>query len=391
MTRESRQITYLILFRVSRSLAAGMIALTLPYLILTALKYGPLKLGVLYTTGALASAGLGLGFGFLADTWGRKKTLFLVGVLLPVSSLLVFLSGRFHVLLLASALGGYSATGSLAGGGVGGAAQPIQSAVLSDLVEPGRRTRYFSLLTFLSGLFAALGALLARYVEIHETFLLATLIAAGGIVFLIPLRPARMRANLRRLRSKLTIGKFTLTGILNGLSQGMVMPYLIPFFVLAYHVPKPSMAAYAFASGGLAALALLAAPRLERRLGFVRSVAATRGLGAGLLLLLPLTHFLPAALAIYVLTPSLRVAAVPVQQAALSEMVAVDELGRAWGINQVARLTASSAGISLSGYLFEMDVLPLPFFLYGLVVAVNLYLYFRFFSANPVDERWRES
>lgn len=390
MTRESRQVTYLILFRVSRSLAAGMIALTLPYLALTALKYGPLKLGVLYTTGALASAGLGLGFGFLADTWGRKKTLFVVGVLLPASSLLVFLSASFHVLMLASALGGYSATGSLAGGGVGGAGQPIQSAVVADLIEPGRRTRIFSLLTFLSGIFAAVGALAARYIPIRETFLVATLLAACGIAFLIPLRPARMRANPRRLKSKLTIGKFTLTGILNGVSQGMVMPYLIPFFVLAYHVPKSSMAAYAFASGGLASLALLGAPRLERRLGFVRSIASTRGLGAGFLALLPLVHFLPAALVIYILTPSLRVAAVPVQQAALSEMVADDELGRAWGINQVARLAASSGGISLSGYLFEIEALPVPFFLYGLVVGVNLFLYFRFFAGNPVDARWRK-
>ncbi len=390
MSKQSRQVTYLILFRIARSLAAGMIALTLPYLVLTWLRYGPLKLGVLYTTGALASAGLGLGFGFLADTWGRKKTLFLVGVLLPISSLLVFFSGRFHILMLASALGGYSATGSLAGGGVGGAGQPIQSAVVVDLVEPGRRTRIFSLLTFLSGIFAAVGALLARYLGIHETFLVATLLAAGGIVFLIPLRPAHMRANPRRLKSKLTIGKFTLTGILNGLSQGMVMPYLIPFFVLVYHVPKASMAAYAFGSGSLAALALLAAPHLEHRLGFVRSIASTRGLGAGLLLLLPLVHLLPLALAIYVLTPSLRVAAVPVQQAALSEMVSGDELGRAWGINQVARLAASSGGISLSGYLFEIEALPVPFFLYALVVAVNMGLYFRFFAGNPVDARWRE-
>jgi MFS family permease len=389
MADESRQIILLIFFRITRSIAAGMISLAFPYLVLTTLHYGPLKLGVLYTAAAIATAVLGLLFGFLADVWGRKRTLVLVGVLVPASSALVCLSGQFGVLMAASILGGYSATGSLAGGGVGGAAQPIQSAVVADLTSPRTRTRYFAVLTFISGVFAAFGAFLVRFFGIHQTFWAATVVSFLGLGFLAPLRSGRIKGNPRRLESRRTIGKFTLTGILNGFSQGLVTPFLIPFFVLVFHVPKEQMAVYAFASGLLASFSILAAPRLEARLGFVQSIAVTRGLGALLLAILPFSKFLAVALAIYVLTPGLRIMALPVQQTALTEMVERDEVGRALGINQVARLASSAGAIAFTGAMFDISEIPLPFLLYGAVMAANIYLYFRFFGLNSVDDRAR--
>jgi len=377
------QLILLALFRMSRSIAAGMITIAFPYLVLRDRHYSPLQLGLLYTSAAVATAVLGLLFGFLTDSWGRSKTLFLVGLLLPVSSILVFITSGLPALFVATSLGGYSATGSLGEGGVGGAAQPIQSAVITDLTTPENRTSYFSILTFLSGMFAALGALLAKHAGVQNVFLYATLISASGLVFLAFIKTGNVRGNLRRLRSKVVIGKFTVTGILNGFTAGLVVPFLIPFFVIVYHVPKSEMAVYAFASGTLAAFSILAAPRLEQALGFVKSIAVTRGLGTALLLLLPFWHVFAIALAVYLITPALRVMAVPVQRTALTEMVHRDELGRALGINQVARLGASSGGITLTGYLFNISEFAAPFCIYAVAMAANIYLYFHFFHRGP--------
>ncbi|MEJ2008708.1 MAG: MFS transporter [Acidobacteriota bacterium] len=373
------QLLFLALFRMTRSIAAGMITIAYPYLVLTSRHYSPFELGLLYTSAAIATAILGLLFGFLTDSWGRGKTLFLVGLLLPVSSAMVFFSSRLSVLFVATSLGGYSATGSLMTGGIGGSAQPIQNAVITDLTTAENRTSYFSILTFLSGMFGALGALMARHAQIQHVFLDATLISGGGLLFLAFIRAENVRGNLRKLHSKIVIGKFTVTGILNGFTLGLVVPFLIPFFVIVYHVPKSEMAVYAFASGALAAFALLAAPRLEQTLGFVKSIAVTRGLGTALLVLLPFWHVYAIALAIYLVTPALRVMAVPVQRTALTEMVQQDELGRALGINQVARLGASSGGITLTGYLFNISEIAAPFCIYAIAMAANIYLYFRFF------------
>jgi MFS family permease len=369
------------LFRASRSIAAGLIMIAFPYLVLQQLKYGPFALGLIYVAGAAGTAVLGLLLGLLGDIWGRKRALFLSGVLLPLSALLVFLSNYLGFLIVAAAVGGLSAIGSLPGGGVGGASGPVQTAVIADLTAPDQRTLYFSTFTFLSGVFGSLGALLARIFDVRDAFLAATVVSLVGLPFVIGLGVPVAKGKLRELPSKLVIGKFSLTALLNGLAGGLVVPFLIPFFVLVYSLPKSRMAVYGFVAGLMASLAIFAAPVLERWLGFVRAVAWTRGIGSVLLVILPLARWLPLSLGIYLLTPALRIVAMPVQRSALVDMVGRDERGRALAANQVARLGAGSAGIVLAGWLFETAEIALPFLIYAGAMFANIYLYFRFFSA----------
>jgi hypothetical protein len=385
--KPTRHLLLLIAFRMSRSVAAGMITIAFPYLVLTKLHQSALVLGLLYTAAAIATAALGLVFGFLADTWGQKRTLVTVGVMLPISSAVVFGWTWLPALFLASMLGGYSATGSLMEGGVGGAAQPPQTVALVALTTRDNRTFIFALFTFLGGVAAALGALAARLFTVQNLFLVATGVSLAGIVCLIPIRFTEYRGNIHRLRSKRVIGKFSLTGALNGFAAGLIVPFLIPFFVIVYHVPKSQMSVYGFIAGVLASVAVLAAPRLDRIWGFVNSIAVTRGVGTALLLVLPLIHYLQLALLIYFVTPSLRVMVMPVQRTALTDMVNVDELGRAMGVNQVARLTASSGGIAFTGYMFGASEIALPFYAYAGVMVFNILLYFRFFRS--LEERVR--
>ncbi len=384
----NRHLLLLLLFRISRSVAAGMITLAFPYLVLNKYHYGSLTLGLLYTAAAVATAFAGLLVGFLADLWGRKRSLWLIGAMLPVSSAIVLGTHHLAWLFVAAVLGGYSATGSLIGGGVGGAAQPVQTAIIASLAESKERTSYFSVFSFLGGLFAAGGSLAARLFTTRDVFAAATVVAGAGLVFLIPLRLPEPAGQLRRMKSARVIGQFSVTGVLNGFSQGLIMPFLIPFFVLVYHLAKDRMAVYSFASGVLGALALLTAPKLDQWLGFVRAIAWTRGAGAVMIALLPLWHNLPLALVIYLLIPALRVAALPTQQRALTDMVQADETGRALGFNQVMRLGASSGAVALTGYLFEETDFAMPFELYAAIMVANIFLYFRFFGHHeqrPVE------
>ncbi len=381
LTRTTRSLSLIGAFRVSRSVAAGMITIAFPYLILRRLHDTALILGLLYTAGAMATALFGLVFGFLTDLWGQKKSLIAVGLMLPLSAGLVFISRWLPALFLASMLGGFSATGSLMGGGVGGAAQAPQVVALADLTARGRRTFIFSLFTFISGITAAIGALLARLFTARDVFAAAALISLLGIACLFPVHFSEYRGRLGRLQSKTIIGKFTVTGVLNGLSAGLIVPFLIPFFVIVYHVPKSEMSVYGFVAGLLASLAVLTAPQLDQIWGFVGSIAVTRGVGVALLLLLPLVHDLPLALLVYFVTPALRVAAMPVQRAAMTELVRGDELGRALGLSQVGRLAASSGAIAFTGAMFDLSDIALPFYAYAAIMACNIYLYIRFFRS----------
>ncbi len=357
-----------------------MINVAFPYYILTTLHYGAFVIGLIYVSATIATAVLGFFSGITTDVWGKRGTLIIASALLPLSAILVYLSPSLWIIVPAAMLGGYSATGSLAGGGIGGAVQPIQSAVLANLAPNDKRTKYFSVFTFLSGVTAALGALLSKAFNVHDIFLASAVISALGVPGLWFLKVPEAKGKIGKLKTKSTIGKFTLTGMLNGFSQGLIVPFLIPFFVLVYHVPKNQMSEYAFASGALGSFAILGAPLLEKYFGFVKSIVFTRGLGTILFVLFPIIRFLPFSIFIYIIGPALRVAALPIQQSELTKRVDEEEMGRALGINQVARLAASSTGTGLSGYLMDTALFEIPFFAYGAIMLANLYLYIRFFG-----------
>lgn len=371
------------LFRLTRSFSAGIIILVFPYYILESLHYSASILGLLYMAATLATAGFALLFGFLTDLWGRKGTLLLAGILLPFGAFLVFASPTLPFLFAGAMLGGFSATGSRAAGSVGGAAQPIQSAVITEFTTLQNRTFWFSLFTFLSGIIGGGGMLAGRLFDARDAILCAAVISAAGLLFLILVKPVDTPGEFKRLKSRTVIGKFSLTAAVNGLSQGLVMPFLIPFFVLVYHTPQSRMSVFGFGSELVAAVAILAAPFVEKQFGFVKGIAVTRGLGAVLLLLLPLTHVFALALAVYLVTPALRILAVPVQQTALTAMVHETEMGRALAMNQVARLGTSAGAVAFTGYMFDASEIALPFYGYVALTALSLSLYFRFFGTKP--------
>lgn len=372
-------LSVLCVIRVLRSVAAGLINLMFPYLVLVQMGESALVLGFVYTVATVASAVLGLVLGFGADYLGRKPAYLLALLLLPVSTGALLVSNALPVVFLAAAIGGYSATGSLASGGVGGVAAPIQSALMTDLTSRRDRTFYFGLLAFLAGIGAAGGAFAAGFLSTSSVLVLATVLGAVSTLLGFTLRGHGERGHDLRMRTARVIGQFSLTGMLNGLSQGLLTPFLIPFFILIYNVPKEAMGIYATVSGIVASFSLLLAPRLERRLGFLGSIYATRGATIVLALLFPFVLWLPVSLAIYFTLPSLRVTAVPVQQTAMMDMVDSAERGRAFGINQSTRLMLSAAGTGFTGYEFHLDFVYVPFVVYGAVMLGNLFLYRRFF------------
>jgi MFS family permease len=373
----------LIIFRACRSIAGGMMIVALPYLVLNTLHESSLALGAIYVIGVMSTAVLAVAAGHLSDRWDYKGALLVTGIMVPISAWMVFVNQSFPMLLAASVIGGFAATGSLIGGGVGGAAQPVQSSVIARLSTPANRTRYYSVLAFLSGIAGAGGALLVHYFSIRNTFLVAGIISAAGtglLLFITIPENTASAAPVTRRQSSQAIRHFSITGALNGLSQGLITPFLIPFFVLVYHLSKSRMAVYTAIGSVLASIALLTAPALERRLGFVRSITFTRALGTVLLILMALWHNLWLGLAIYLISPALRIAALPAQQSAIISRVEGTSMGRALALNQVTRLSASSAAMICTGFLFDISEIEMPFFLYAGVMAVNIYLYYRFFG-----------
>jgi MFS family permease len=387
-------VAMLLVIRIFRSLAAGLINLVFPYLVLTDLHYTSFILGLVYTAGTVGTAFLGLVSGFMAD-FHRKVTYLFALVLLPVSSAMLLISPKLPFLFLAAIIGGYSATGSLAGGGIGGAAQPIQSTVTSDVTSRAERTFYYGLLSFTAGVSSAGGAFMGgNFSSIEESLVIATIFGAFSVVPVFFIRRTKTGRSIRnslnrkeillrqlKLKSRSVIGKFGITGLFNGLANGLLIPFLIPFFILVYGISRNEMGVYTSISGLIGAFALLIAPKIERSVGFLKGVIFTRGTNAVLALVFPFVRVLPISLGIYFIFPALRVAAFPIIQTALVDMVDEAEVGRAFGINQASRLSFSSTGSAFSGYEFDNGSVEVPFVFYAAILGFNLYLYSRFFAS----------
>ncbi|MGC8556178.1 MAG: MFS transporter [Conexivisphaera sp.] len=376
-----RPLAILALMRVVRSVAAGIIYIVYPYIAIKELGLPLGELGIIYAGAAIATAALSVVLGYAADLWGRRSSLYAASSLMVISSLLLLLRIDLYTAVAAAILGGISATGSMGAGGVGGAVAPVQTAVLADLTSREERTRYVTLLNFASTLASTAGLLIGGLMSYAAGLATATALGAAALLLIAALDVPGVRARSARMgrEGARTAAKFSVTGMLNGLSSGLVTPFLIPVFIMLYDVPRSSMGFYSFLSSLIAVFAMLSAPALESRLGFVRSISITRGITVVLMAAFPFVRSLYASLAIYLAYPALRVVAIPVQTSGMVSMVPPEERGRTAGLNQGFRLGFASVGTLISAPFMDPGVLWVPFVAYSAVMSVNVALYRRFF------------
>jgi hypothetical protein len=273
-----------------------------------------------------------------------------------------------------------SVSGSMAGGGIGSAINPVINAVIADLTTKKKRTFYIGLLSFLGNIAGTLGLLVGGMLDYWNELLLSTVLTLIALSISLIIWVPSIRSHGIKLVHYKVIGKFSITGMLNGVSQGLVTPFFIPFFILIYGISREDMSIFASLSSLFATISFLYAYKLERVFGFLRSVVITRGMTVILMVLLPLIRILPVSLAIYLLYPALRVMPNPIIRSAMMDMVYPEERGRISGYNQASRVGVSSIGTAVAGTFLGSSLLFVPFLSYSLVMLTNIYLYLRFFK-----------
>lgn len=376
-----RQLIYISIFRILRGMSAGLITIIFPYLILKDFHKSPMFLGIIYAFATLSTAIISVFGGILADIWDRKKSVIIISLLLPFSILILCLKLDYRLAFISAIIGGYSATGSLMSGGVGGAVMPAVNALATDIIPQEKRVIAYSIFTFLTGISGAFGAYLTRFVpDTKQAFILSLILSLVGAMFIFPIKAKHKKGQLNTLNSKKTISQFSIVGFLNGFSQGLITPFLIPFFIIVYHIPKHEMAFWAFLAGILASFSPLTSKFIYTIFGNLKSIIITRSIGAIIIFSIPIVKNLELALILYTLYPSFRVLALPIQQSMMSEMIDVSEIARAFSLNQIARLGASSLATFLTSFLWELSFISAPFFIYTSIMSINIFLYKKFFS-----------
>src|SRR3989442_10628086 len=155
-TRERLSSARLILvMRGLRSLAYGLLAVILG-VVLADEGFSPAAIGVLITVSLVGDMVGTYVIGLVADTWGRRRTLALLSLLMAATGVVFGLVTSYPVLLLAAFFGTLGTSASETAPFL-----PIDQAMLAQITPPSHRTALFARYNLIAQLGAAGGALVA--------------------------------------------------------------------------------------------------------------------------------------------------------------------------------------------------------------------------------------
>src|SRR5947209_11998674 len=155
-TRERRGDAQLILvMRGLRSLAYGLLAVILGVW-LSGEGFSPAAIGVLITVSLVGDMAGTYVIGLAADSWGRRRTLALLSLLMAVTGVVFGLVTSYPVLLLAALFGTLGTSASETAPFL-----PIDQAMIAQVTEPSRRTVLFARYNLVASGSSAGGALVA--------------------------------------------------------------------------------------------------------------------------------------------------------------------------------------------------------------------------------------
>src|SRR5258706_11054272 len=408
--RERRRSTRLILvMRGLRSLAYGLLAVILG-VVLADEGFSLVAIGVLITVSLLGDMAGTYVIGLVADTWGRRRILALLALIMAATGVVFGLVTSYPVLLAAAFFGTLGTTASETAPFL-----PIDQAMIAQVTAPERRTALFARYNLVASLSAAIGALAAGFPDLltrtglpfasgirllFGVYAVLGLVVAGLSLRLsssveAPARPAIQVQSLgQRLapqlhRSRGIVWRLTALFSVDALAGGLVVQSLMAlFFHLRFGVPCTTVSPLFFGANLLSALSFLAAVPLARRFGLLNTMVFTHLPSNALLILVAFAPTFPIAAALLLLRQALSQMDVPTRQAYTMALVAPEERTAASSVTSFARNVGSSTSPVFSWLLLQWSLLiiGLPFILAGILKAIYDLTLWSIFRHVPLVE-----
>src|SRR5438128_6646433 len=145
----------ILIMRGLRSLAYGLLAVILG-VVLADEGFSPAAIGVLITVSLVGDMVGTYVIGLVADTWGRRRTLALLSLLMAATGVVFGLVTSYPVLLVAAFFGTLGTSASETAPFL-----PIDQAMIAQVTIPEHRTALFARYNLVASLSAAVGALAA--------------------------------------------------------------------------------------------------------------------------------------------------------------------------------------------------------------------------------------
>jgi MFS family permease len=386
-----------------RSFATGLTGVLLG-LYLAQLQLGAEALGLVVGAGL---AGLAIGTAaaaFLGELLGRRRLL-LGSVALSAGGLLALaFAGRLGLLGVAAFVGMVNGMGRDRG-----PAQALEQSLLADHAAASTRTRVFTRYTLIQDLAGAAGALAAALPSVFERAAGISPLAASrwtlvGTTFLLlaqvpcyvalprDTRPARLDAWWRipmSRDSRRRVGRLASLFALDSLGGGFLAGSLLTYwFFRRFGIAGDVLGPVFFAARLLNAGSYLAAERLARRIGLVRTMVFTHLPSSALLCALPFVPGVALAILLFLLREALVQMDVPARQSYVAAVTAPGERTFALGATGVVRNTGWAFGPALGGIAMSTFGLGAPLLIgAGLKIVYDVALFGSFRNVPAPEER----
>lgn len=393
-----------------RQVAYGLLAVILG-VVLAGEGFSPAAIGVLITVSLVGDMVGTYVIGLVADTWGRRRTLALLSLLMAATGVIFGLVTSYPVLLLAAFFGTLGTSASETAPFL-----PIDQAMLAQITPPERRTALFARYNLIASGSSAVGALAAGLPALlagvglplasgirllFGAYAVLGLVVAGLSLRLsspveapvghpIEVQSLKQRFAPQLHRSRSIVWRLTALFSVDALAGGLVVQSLVAlFFHLRFGVPLTTLSVLFFGANLLSALSFLAAVPLARRFGLLNTMVFTHLPSNVLLALVAFAPTFPIAAALLLVRQMLSQMDVPTRQAYTMALVDPEERTAAASVTSLARSLGSATSPIFSGLLLQgpLLIVGLPFILAGtLKAAYDLTLWSIFRHVHPKEE-----
>lgn len=405
-TNADRTVLHLQIARVLRSISQG-IAIVDMTLYLKDLNWSAAAIGGVLSLAGIVGAVLILIVGIMSDKLGRKPFLLTYETITSLAALLMILTTNPIVLTVVIALTSF-------GRGQNGAAgpfMPAEQAWMASCVPVSQRGRVFSTNNALGFFGLAAGSLLAgtNYLwsrtlpgaaSFHPLFFFIFLVSIACMIVIgsapserglslngsrpdmqerAQQRPSPADERAVRRRENRNIAKLAAVNMLNGLAIGFIGPMMSYWFSTRFGVSSVEIGVTLALSFVFTGCSSLVTGVLAQRFGMVKSIVVFQVLGVAMILMLPLMPSFWLASAFYIVRSAFSRGTQGAKSALSSSLTRDQRRGFSVSMNSLAVRLASAIGPTLSGYMLDMDIFSVPFFIAGCLQLVSSLLYGRLF------------
>jgi len=360
------------------------------------------QVGAILTIGSIGSTTWAIIAGIFGDSFGRRKFLVSISILIAISSVIIFISDSFAVLAVVAFIGGFGAFMGM------GAAGPLEQAMIATSTESVRRTELFAVFGIAGTAAASLGALGAGVPDLlQNSFGLSQILSFRAWFIIYPFFILISAFLLSRLSNRIEVADqdskwsnplklpsrrriFSISGLftIDSFGTGMIAQSLASyFFFTRFGLQASELGLLFFASSILTAISLWVAPRLARRIGLVNTMVFTHIPASIFLIIVPFIPSVEIAISIWLVRAFFIQMDAPTSQSYTMAVVKSEERTAMASASTVSRSAGGSIGPSVGTALWSAFGPAVAFIVSGTVkIAYDLTLWFLFRRIKPPEE-----